>query len=317
MACVVVGLGMTIGSGFVAVDSVLDYRAFPRTPTPVTVAQLAAMTSVPRGAWVSVIDGQPDCRRGYARPHDTAYALVGDGKSSAVIVVALNEPPACERLTRTELTGVPSLRRTVEAAPGRDLPDGLAWPGVAWQVWPGHHAVILWTWSGPKDSRTGIWLGAAFAALGVFVTWYGVRSLRPPVPDAAVMDPSRFPGTVQLTRRAGSTLPATVVWLPVVRTEVVTTRGLATGVTLYELELPPIVNPLSTRRQHTLSSHTGPGVAGLIFRSTAREAVAAARPAGSEDFVLIRSDLAELELSKASRAALFTGHLRNIPSPPS
>jgi hypothetical protein len=58
------------------------------------------------------------------------------------------------------------------------------------------------------------------------------------------------------------------------------------------------VSPLAARTQRALSAHTGPGHAGLIFRSNERAAVAAARPAGSETFVLIRSDLMQLELSE-------------------
>src|SRR5690348_6690466 len=95
--CVVVGLGLGGGFGSIAADSLLDYRAFASAPSPVTVAQLAALTAVPRGTWVSVVDAQPDCARGYARPHDTSYALIGDGKTRSVVIAALNEPaPRCE-----------------------------------------------------------------------------------------------------------------------------------------------------------------------------------------------------------------------------
>jgi hypothetical protein len=127
------------------------------------------------------------------------------------------------------------------------------------------------------------------------------------------MDPSQFPSAVQLakgTGRTGATLPATVVWLPVLRVQAVRARGFATGVTLYELKLPESVAPLATRAQRIMSAHTGPGVAGLIFRGSERDAVAAARPAGSEELVLIRSDFAELELSRQSRAELRARHLR-------
>jgi hypothetical protein len=259
---------------------------------------------------VRVVDAEPDCQHGYSTPHDTAYALVGDGKTPSVIIAAINSPPPCERLTRAELTGVPSLRRTVDGAPGSALPDGLAWSNVDFQKWPEHRAVILWTWSGRNNSRTGIWLGAVFALLGLGLVWYGIRWLRPRIGSAVVVDQTQFPSTVQLTKREGSTLPATVVWLPVLRVQAVNARGLSTGVTLYELGLPENVAPLAARTQRTLSTHTGPTVAGLIFRSRERDAVAAARPAGSERFVVIRSDLAELELSKESRAALRARHLR-------
>lgn len=308
LACVVVGLGLAVGFGAMALDSALDYRAFPSAPVPITVARLAAMTTVPRGTWVSVIDAQPDCRHGYAKPQDTAYVLLGDGQTRSLVIAALNEAPSCQQLTRAHFTGVPSLRRTVEGAPGKDVPYGLAWPGVDWQTWPGHRAVVLWTWSGPGDSRIGIWLGLGFSLLGLLLTAYGARWLRPRVGDTFVVDPSQFPETLQLKQRGGASLPARVVWLPVIRAQAVTARGLATDVTLYELELPANATPLATQR--TFSAHTGPGHAGLIFRSAARDAVAAALAAGSSTFVLLRSDLAELEQSKQSRAALCARHLR-------
>jgi hypothetical protein len=215
-------------------------------------------------------------------------------------------------LTRKELVGVPSLRRTVESAPGKDVPFGLAWPGVDWRKWSQHRAVILWTSSGPHNSRTGIWLGGGFALLGLWLTWYGIRWLRRRAGDTIAVDPAEFPSAVQLRRGAAANLPATIVWLPVLRTEAVKARGVATDVTIYYLGLPANVSPLATRTQRTISAHTGPGVAGLIFRSAERDAVAAALPAGAEDFVLLRSDLAELELSPEGRAALRARHLREV-----
>jgi hypothetical protein len=310
VACVVVGLGLAAGFGAISVDSLLDYRAFPKAPTPVTVAQLSAMKSFPRGSWVSVVDARPDCARGYAKPHDTSYVVLGDGNTPSRAIAALNSVPPCEQLTPADFRGVPSLCRTVDGAPGNALPDGLGWPGVDWQHWPEHRAVILWTWSGPQNSRTGIWLGALFALLGVFVTWYGIRWLRPRVGDTVVVDPDQFPTTVQLAKGSGSTLPATIVWLPVLRSEGVNARGLSTDVTIYQLQHPENVAPLAAGSQRMLSAHTGPGVAGLIFRSTERKAVAAARPAGSEKLVVLRSDLAELELSRESKATLRARHLR-------
>ena len=158
---VVVGLGLSLWFGHIGVDSFLEYRAFAAAPTPVTVAQLAAMKAMPRGTWATVIDAQPDCAHGYARPSDPVYLIVGDGKTTARIIVAiqtprLSEPPSCTSLSAQKFTGVPSLRATVESAPGRSLPGDLAWPGLDWQKWPQQQAVFLWTWSGPRDSRIGI-----------------------------------------------------------------------------------------------------------------------------------------------------------------
>jgi hypothetical protein len=315
VATVLVGLGLGVGFGSITVDSLLDYRAFPKTPTPVTVAQLSALTSVPRGTWVSVVDAQPDCARGYAKPYDTSYVVIGDGRTPAVAIAALNLSVPCEKLTAADFSGVPALCRTVDGAPGNALPDGLAWPGSDWQRWPEHRAVILWTWSGPHNSRTGIWLGGLFALLGASLTWYGIRWLRPRAGDAVVVDPDQFPTTVQL--RKGSTLPASIVWLPVLRSELVNARGISTEVTIYHLQLPENVSPLATKTQRVITAHTGPGFAGLIFRSTARDAVAAARSAGSEKVVVLRSDLADLELNKESKATLRGRHLRPMLERPS
>jgi len=310
LACVVVGLGLALGCGWLVVQAVLDYRAFPASPTPVTVAELRAMKSVPRGTWVSVVDAHPDCARGYAKPYDTPYVFLGDGKGPSVVIAALRMNLPCEKLSSGNFRGVPSLCRTVDGAPGNALPDALAWPGVDWGRWPEHRAVILWTWSGPENSRTGIWLGGLFALLGVFVTWYGLRWLRPRVGDAVVVDPDQFPTTVQLAKGSRSMLPATVAWLPVLRSELVKSRGISTDVTIYYLQAPVSVSPLATGNQRMISAHSGPGVAGLIFRTAERDAVAAARPAGSEKLVVLRSDLAELDLSKESKATLRERHLR-------
>lgn len=312
---VLVGLGMALGCGWLSVSSLLDYRAFPKAPTPVTVAQLAALKTVPRGTWISVVDARPDCGRGYAKPYDTSYVFVGDGKSPSVAIAAFDMNVPCDKLVASDFSGVPTVCGTVDGGPGHALPDALAWPGVDWQRWPEHRAVILWTWSGPKNSRTGIWLGGLFALLGVFLTWYGIRWLRPRVGDTVVVDPDQFPTTVQLAKGSGSILPATVVWLPVLRAEAVKARGIATDVTIYYLQRPESVSPLATADRRMITAHTGPGVAGLIFRTAERSAVAAARPAGSETVVVLRSDLAELELSKESKATLRGRHLRPIDRP--
>src|SRR6188768_1953115 len=97
-ACVVVGLGLTAGFGALSVDSLLDTRAFPTAPKPVTVAELAAIKHVPRGTWVRLVDAEPDCAHGYAQPHGTPYVLVRDGKTPSVVIVAIDAPPPCEKL---------------------------------------------------------------------------------------------------------------------------------------------------------------------------------------------------------------------------
>lgn len=311
VATVVVGLGLGVGFGAISVDSLLDSRAFPAKPTPLTVAELVAMPSFPRGTWVTITDARPECARGYAKPHDTEYVLVGDGVTPHLVIAALHDATPCARLTPRELTGVPVLRRTADAVPGTDLPEGLAWPGLDWQKWPAQRAVIVWTASGPGNARTGIWLGAGFALLGVWLTWYGIRWLVPRIGDTVVVDPSEFPASVPLAKRGGA-LPAAVVWLPVLRAQAVKARGIATDVTVYDLAMPPTVSPLATRTQPTLSVHTGPGAAGLVFRTSDRESVAAARLAGSDELVVLRSDLAELELTAEGRKAWRTRHLRPL-----
>jgi hypothetical protein len=310
IACIVVGLGLATGFGAIGVDSVLDYRAFSTAPTPMTVAQLSAMKVVPRGTWVKLLDAQPDCARGYAKSSDTSYVLVSDGKTPSRIIAALNEPPPCTELARGELTGVPSLRRTASTAAGKDLPFELAWPGLDWQRWPDQRAVMLWTWSGPGDSWIGIWLGLGFGVLGALVTGYGASWLKPRASDAAVIDASVFPSTFRLAQQV---MPATVVWLPVLRSYEVTARGLGTGVTVYELTLPPSVAPLEARSQRTMTADSSPHKAGLIFDGNERASVAAVRPAGSEAFVILRSDFAEVALDAGNRTALRARHLRGLP----
>jgi len=310
VSTVIVGLGFAAGFGALSVDSLLDYRAFPATPSPVTVADLAKTTAVARGTWVRVVDAVPDCAHGYAKPHDPSYVLVGDGKTSSVVIAQFDAPPRCDDLARTGFTGVPSVHRTVESIPGSDLPYGLAWARVEWKQWPAQRAVILWTRSGPENSRTGIWVGAGLALLGLFLVWYGVRWLLPRLGDAVVVDPSLFPSTVPLRSRGGMTPPATVVWLPVLRVEEVKGRGISTDVWIYLLALPAPVSPLATGKPRVISAHTGPGKSGLIFRSAARDAVAAARPAGSENYVVLRTDLRMLDLREDARKELRTRQLR-------
>jgi hypothetical protein len=309
ISCVLVGLALAAGFGAIGVDSLLDRRAFPGAPIPITVAQLAAMKVVPRGTWVKLVDAHPDCVQGYAKPSDTSYVLVGDGKTASRVIAALNEPPSCAELGRREFTGVPSLRRTASTVDGKDLPHELAWRGVDWQRWPEQRAVILWTWSGPDDSWMGIWLGAGFGVLGLLVTWYGVSWLKPRTSDAVVIDESVFPTTFRLARHA---MPATVVWLPVLRSYEVTARGLGTGVTIYELKLPPNVAPLETQSQRVLTADSSPHKAGLIFGSDDRTTVAAVRPSGSKEHVILRSNLAEVALDAPNRTALRARHLRGL-----
>src|SRR6187549_3846916 len=106
VACVVVGLGLGVGFGWISVTTLLEYRAFPASPTPVTVAELAALTSVPRGTWVHVVDAHPDCARGFAKPHDTTYVLIGDGKTSSVAIAALHTTLPCAKLSAADFSGV-------------------------------------------------------------------------------------------------------------------------------------------------------------------------------------------------------------------
>jgi len=57
-----VGLGMTLGFGALFVGALLDLRAFPSAPRPVTVATAAAMSDPVRGTWLRLLDARFECR---------------------------------------------------------------------------------------------------------------------------------------------------------------------------------------------------------------------------------------------------------------
>src|SRR4051812_875191 len=83
IAALVIGLGMTLGGGWLLVEGIRDLRAFPDKPRPITVAEAAAMAHPPRGTWVTLSDAIVDCVH---PPHktsgDSTYAMITDARTS-------------------------------------------------------------------------------------------------------------------------------------------------------------------------------------------------------------------------------------------
>jgi len=202
LVSLLVGLGMFIGFGWLAVDCALDLRAFPQRPHGRTLAELAKTTHAPRGAWVRLV-GPAEVAAGPVQPNSGGphYVLLRSIESSAFVVVATELPGAS-----APFVGVPSVHRTTEHGPRyARLPTGLHFRAVPWARGPGQRVVILWTHSGPENSRLGVLMAPLFALLGLFVSFYAQRQLhRPALTKDVVWPEGELPKAVRLGPRAGA-----------------------------------------------------------------------------------------------------------------
>lgn len=175
----VVGLGLTLGMGALFVDALLDLRAYPSTPTPRTVAELTALTAVPRGTWVQLKNVKLDCRHGLrtGQSGKNVSAIATDAADTSTtparVVVVWEELPrqSCEELSRSPLIGGVSLV-------SRMHPTGPQWPDIDWQKWPAPGVIQVWTYTGPGNSRTLLWLAPLLMLPGVLMllgVWVQLR----------------------------------------------------------------------------------------------------------------------------------------------
>jgi hypothetical protein len=207
-----VGLGLLFGFGWLAVDSGLDAAAFPREPKVMSLTELAGLRHTPRGTWVKLV-GPFHVDLGPVQPSEggPSYVLLSDPLRTARLVVAREFPVELARSSPgpsspPQWSGVPAVYRTHSKGSYPDLPHGLAFDEAPWSG-SDPPLVILWTYSGPENSRLGLVLAPFFALLGLFVMAYAWSNLRPK-PDTAdaVWTGDALPQSVRLGPKAGRKL---------------------------------------------------------------------------------------------------------------
>src|SRR5688572_15990405 len=180
-----VGLGMFFGSAWLAVDVGLDAAAFPAAPKEMALPELAGLRRVPRGSWVRLV-GPFEIEAKPVQPNAGGpyYVLLRDPQRTAHLVVTGEVPSELGRPWRPESsqpawTGVPTVHRTHGSEPSyRDLPRSLAFDGVDWSGPSDPPLVILWTHSGPRNSRIGLVIAPLLALVGLRVAVFALGNLR-------------------------------------------------------------------------------------------------------------------------------------------
>ncbi|MFT3775633.1 MAG: hypothetical protein QM820_60575 [Minicystis sp.] len=170
-----IGLFLTLLAGSLTVDTILDLRAFPAAPRPITVAEAAAMVEPPRGAWVRLVDAQVDCRyparHGGSGPDVYTFLTDATGKPRVLVSTPAPGPIACG-----DAAPAPGVGVLKAGTPGRIV--GLEWPGLDWRQWPTAHMTMLWTSSGPSDSRLGLLVVPLVMLPGLLLLFIGGSSVR-------------------------------------------------------------------------------------------------------------------------------------------
>jgi hypothetical protein len=168
-----VGLGMFAGAGWLFVDSLLDCRAFPSEPKPMSVAEAIAKADPGRGAWVKLTDLRLPCAIAASNgtgSGGSTYRLGTGPTGNERLVVAASGPLPCSDAA-IELVGELDSSR-----PGRIAE--VEFPGNDWSRWPTPYQITLWTNLGPDNTRLGLWLTPPFALMGLFIAllYLGIQS---------------------------------------------------------------------------------------------------------------------------------------------
>lgn len=175
----IVGLLMFLGFGALFVDSWRDFRAYPATPTRMTVAEAMAVETPAPGAWVELTNVRLPCADAEQRPSSAVGYRLGFGETSDERVIVGDTPPCSD--APTSVIGV---LRVDE--PGRIV--DLEFPGYPWASWPRRWQTSVWTASGPDDTVLGLGLMPPFALMGLVVLAFYWRPDAPPAPSASVID---------------------------------------------------------------------------------------------------------------------------------
>ncbi len=184
-----VGLAMFLGFGALGVDQVLDLRAYPAEPRPLTVAEAAALEEPGRGAWVRLTDVRFPCAQAAQRGSDVYRLGFGATERERVIASAVTLP--CSDAPTT-LVGV------LRAVPAGGGLTGLAFPGYPFERWPRRWQTELQAGGGPKESWGFVVMLAPFTLIGLIIAaayWKPQHAVHvagvEPVPSAEGLAPWR------------------------------------------------------------------------------------------------------------------------------
>lgn len=172
-----VGLLLFLGFGWLFVDSWNEWRAYPPSPTPMTVAAAMELEAPGPGAWVTLTNARLPCSDAEQRPSSAVGYRLAFGDTTDERVIIGDAPPCSD--APVAITGV---LKTAE--PGRIV--DLAFAGYPFTTWPKRYQSTLWTASGPEDTKLGLFMMPPFALLGLVVLAFYWRPETPPPPLAAL-----------------------------------------------------------------------------------------------------------------------------------
>ena len=215
---VLFGAGLGLFFGWLWVGALLDDRALPSEPRPISVADAAALAEPPRGSWVRVEGARLDCRfpprAGFSG--STAYGFLTDETGAPRLLVAFPralEGP-CEERLGTTFVGV--LRAST---PGRIV--GLDFPGIDWNAWPTRHLTVLNVETERPDSASNFLLLvivplliSAFAGVQNIRAAMALRVRGPALVDAAFVMPLSTGGSAMALFGGGLVIVQLIVFGP-------------------------------------------------------------------------------------------------------
>lgn len=191
-----VGLGMLIGGGAATVSSTREYLSMPSTPVSQTIEQAAAQVASGREPYVELTDASWACEKAFG--DRTYYVPATDPAGRVLVLLGFSDPVVCGEAAKHPVRGVLAplnsrLRATIEGLGVKLDQLGPAAPTAT---------LVLWTYAGPGNSLTGIWIGVPFMALGVLVIWHYLRQ-RQRLKEQEARD-----AVAQATKGAAASAPA-------------------------------------------------------------------------------------------------------------
>lgn len=167
-----VGLGMLLGGGAATVSSTREYLSMPSTPVRQTIDQAAAQVTSGSEPYVELTDASWACEKAFG--DRTYYVPATDPAGRVLVLLGFSDPVVCNEAAKHPVRGVLAplnsrLRSTIEGLGVKLDQLGPAAPAAT---------LVLWTYAGPGNSLTGIWIGVPFMALGVLVMWHYLRQRR-------------------------------------------------------------------------------------------------------------------------------------------
>lgn len=167
-----VGLGMLVGGGFATVSGTRDYLSMPSIPVSQTVEKAAAQVASGSEPYVELTDAQWACEKAFGGK--TYYVPATDPAGRLLVLLGFSQPVVCTEAAKQPVRGVLAplnsrLRATLEDQGVKLDQLGPSAPAAT---------LVLWTWAGPGNSLTGVFIGVPFMALGALVMWHYLRQRR-------------------------------------------------------------------------------------------------------------------------------------------